>query len=265
MSSSNTDEHIKEKAANVLSAENSTQVANVEKDQCKEDLAKEKEPNEVQADKNPMEVVINRVGDKTEDTLNSEKSEIVSNAQKMYVDDKNEKTEDRSACRTVENCKEEIQKDSKPRNNVDSNACSQGQIAKIKERLFEKIQLPSSSTPTRQSPRLMAGRQSPRLMAGRQSPRLMAGGQSAQLGKSPLRFETSWMMNSVEVNKKLMEQKTLDDEMDVVSTEFPKDEDNHEGRSEHGNNEEENLKTDDNNEKPLNSMGPKIVKVHTCI
>lgn len=70
----------------------------------------------------------------------------------------------------------------------------QGKIAKIKERLFEKIVMPTSSTPTRQSPRLAAERNSPRV------------------GKFPPRNDTPNKTNSPLRKRKVIELLVLDDE-----------------------------------------------------
>lgn len=84
------------------------------------------------------------------------------------------------------------------------------QISKIKERLFEKINMPSSSTPTRQSPRLGGVRQSPRLAGGRQSP---------LLGKSPIRGDAQKRLDSPLLKQKEVERLKLEEEIKVTSNE----------------------------------------------
>ena len=142
-----------------------------------------------------IETVNIRVEERTQEIPEDEKDAKVLSDQKMPTDDRNEKSEngefDNKAV-AHENNKGALKGDSPLTKNVDSlsKICPQGQIAKIKERLFEKITVSSSCSPTRQSPQLMTGRQSPRLMSGRQSPRLMSGRQSPQCGKFPIKVAT---------------------------------------------------------------------------
>jgi len=97
-------------------------------------------------------------------------------------------------CNDVADCNTESQENNNgmaKKVNSASNICQQGQVAKMKERLFEKITLPSSSTPTRQ--------------AARQSPKL---------ARSPFRAATPKRLNSPITKQKLEEHFTFDCEME---------------------------------------------------
>ena len=120
--------------------------------------------------------------------------------------------------------------------------CPQGKIAKIKERLFEKITMPSSSTPTRQSPRLKA--------MGRDSPRL---------GKSPIRAEGPKTLDSPIVKRKIIEQLNSEKNIELVTEESTQNQDlNYIDGGDEGVNIDEK---DANIDGPLSHTGPKIIKV----
>ena len=243
-------------------------------------------PIETEKSQSLMGTVITRVENRTQESSDDEKNVKISHDQKVPSDEGNEKTDNGDIdCKVVayENNKGAFKGDTGLAKNVESlsKICPQGQIAKIKERLFEKITVSSSSTPTRQSPqrmagrqspqlaagrqspRLMAGRQSPQLMAGRQSPQLTAGRQSPQLGKYLPKVATPKELWSPVTKQKFVEQNIFDEKMEILSKEQQEDEIVSTEEINNGNNEVDNEKEESNSENLPQKVGPKIIKV--CI
>ena len=180
----------------------------------------------------------------SQEVLFEKENEKCSSDPKIACDDRIEKPSD-----DVADCKTEIQENNNgmtKKFNSASSICQQGQVAKMKERLFEKITLPSSSTPTRQSPQLMAARQSPKLT------------------RNAFRVETPKRLNSPITKQKLEEHFVFDFEMEDTLKQSQGYETGTEQDDKHGN-VVENVKNGTGIEHLSNSPGPAIIKVSTGI
>ena len=180
----------------------------------------------------------------SQEVLFEKENEKCSSDPKIACDDRIEQPSD-----DVADCKTEIHENNNgmtKKFNSASSICQQGQVAKIKERLFEKITLPSSSTPTRQSPRLIAARQSPKLT------------------RNAFRVETPKRLNSPITKQKLEEHFVFDFEMEDTLKQSQGYETGTEQDDKHGN-VVENVKNGTEIEHLSNSPGPAIIKVSTGI